>query len=118
MGTNVIQLADYRIPSYRRPRHPAQAGADTGWSSQARRRAARTLAAVAAPHAHATPPTSVAAPRIGPAPVLRVTQLSDPSTPDAPARLRISGRLIDVCAELDRLAAAEAARAALPPRRA
>ena len=116
MGTNVIQLADYRIPSYRRPRHPAQAGADAGWSSQARRRAARTLAAVAAPHA--TPPTSVAAPRIGPAPVLRVTQLSDPSTPDAPARLRISGRLIDVCAELDRLAAAEAARAALPPRRA
>jgi len=33
-------------------------------------------------------------------------------------RLRISGRLIDVCAELERLAAIEAAQTPMQPRRA
>ena len=42
-------------------------------------------------------------------PALRVTHLIDArQTPGASGRLRISGRMIDVCAELDRLAAAEA----------
>ena len=49
-------------------------------------------------------------------PTLRVTHLPDAWRPTGTSgRLRISGRLIDVCAELDRLAAAEA-QAALPRR--
>ena len=49
-------------------------------------------------------------------PTLRVTHLPDAwRAAGTSGRLRISGRLIDVCAELDRLAAAEA-QAALPRR--
>lgn len=118
MGTNIIQLADYRIPSYRRARRATPERTETGWASQARRRAERATTGTAAPCNLVALPTPAAAPHNRPAPVLRVTQLRNPGTPDAPARLRISGRLIDVCAELERLAAAEAARAALPPRRA
>ena len=49
---------------------------------------------------------------------VRTVCLTDRQVPGAPARLRISGRLIDVCAELERLAAAEAADIAARPRRA
>ena len=50
------------------------------------------------------------------APAVRVTHLVDVRQPAGDSgRLRISGRLIDVCAELERLAAAEA-QAALPRR--
>jgi|JI6StandDraft_1071083.scaffolds.fasta_scaffold277922_1 hypothetical protein len=80
-----------------------------------------------APVAHtvrATCPPSAAPPRVTPsvravacsAPrqrqALRVVRLVDPSSgfaDRAGARVVISGRLADVCAELDRLAAAEAA---------
>ena len=49
-------------------------------------------------------------------PTLRVTHLPDAWRPAGTSgRLRISGRLIDVCTELERLAAAEA-QAALPRR--
>ena len=45
------------------------------------------------------------------APALRVVRVFEPSQPRAAAgRMVISGRLADVCAELDRLAAQEAAR--------
>ena len=48
----------------------------------------------------------VAAPRVTP---LRVVRVLEPSAPRAVAgRMVISGRLADVCAELDRLAALEA----------
>ena len=40
---------------------------------------------------------------------LRVRQVMDGSSPRAAGRLVISGRMADVCAELDRLAAREAA---------
>jgi hypothetical protein len=44
-------------------------------------------------------------------PPLRVVRVFEPSQPRAAAgRMVISGRLADVCAELDRLAAQEAAR--------
>ena len=50
-----------------------------------------------------------------PAPALRVVRVLEPAAPRAVAgRMVISGRLADVCAELDRLAAQEAASAARP----
>jgi hypothetical protein len=53
-----------------------------------------------------TPPRRRSAP-----PPLRVVRVFEPSQPRAAAgRMVISGRLADVCAELDRLAAQEAAR--------
>ncbi len=112
MGSNIIQLADHMVPSYRRlrpdrscqPAAPARPGA---WSAMARERGAEKRLAAA------SGPGVAAAPRR----VVRVTQLADRcDAPASGARLRISGRLIDVCAELERLAAAEAA--ALLPRRA
>lgn len=131
MGTNVIYLAD-RVPSYRRSRphasqppsaavpgdRPVPAPQPGGWAALARERAAqrRTLQpgamqpgathlgmALAAGGAGRTP----AAPA---APALRVTCVAeDLGAGRCLGRVRISGRLIDVCAELDRLAAAEAA---------
>jgi hypothetical protein len=56
-------------------------------------------------------------PPVQPQPVrpLRVVRLLEPSAPRAVAgRMVISGRLADVCAELDRLAAQEAASAPRP----
>lgn len=45
-----------------------------------------------------------------PAPALRVLRVLEPHQPrTAAGRMVISGRMADVCAELDRLAAAEAA---------
>lgn len=50
-----------------------------------------------------------------PAKPLRVVRVLEPSTPRAVAgRMVISGRLADVCAELDRLAAQEALSASRP----
>jgi hypothetical protein len=47
-----------------------------------------------------------------PAPALRVLRVLEPHQPRAAAgRMVISGRMADVCAELDRLAAAESAPA-------
>lgn len=51
----------------------------------------------------------VVAPHPAAAPPLRVLRVFDPQQPRAAAgRMVISGRMADVCAELDRLAAAEA----------
>lgn len=111
MGTNVIQLADYLVPSYRRPRHERTlaghrpSGLSGSWSAMARERAAaKHLASVREPD-----------PAAGTTPGVRVTHLVGGGPASPRARLRISGRLIDVCAELDRLAAAEA-EAQLPRR--
>ncbi len=105
MGTNIIQLADYLVPSYRRPR-PARAraaaviqGTPASWSAMAHRRVAERLARA----------SNDAAPT-GSLHSVRVTRPSGDAGAALPAaRLRISGRLIDVCAELERLAAAETA---------
>ena len=57
---------------------------------------------------------AAAAPKVTP---LRVVRLVEPSAPRADAgRMVISGRLADVCAELDRLAALEAGNEAGLPR--
>lgn len=103
MGSNVIYLADVRtlsVPTYRRLRTlspiSAQAATGSGWTAAARKRAATHST-----QAHAAEP--------GQDWPLRVTQLCGPEpSSDGGARLRISGRLIDVCTELERLAAAEA----------
>ena len=140
MGTNIIHLADFAVPSYRRARAPALrlvnpgAAAPQGdghtdglWSTMARRRAAQKLRAVPRGEAlAAVGPVSAGAcvqarPQGGP---VRVSPSPDAGgvtgSPSARAagRLRISGRLIDVCAELERLAAAETAALAMHPRRA
>ena len=63
-------------------------------------------AAVAAPKQRAAVPVPVPRPPLKP---LRVVRVLEPSAPRAVAgRMVISGRLADVCAELDRLAAQEA----------
>ena len=74
----------------------------------------RRLLAALAPHTEASPaaPTRVlpARPVHGqPLKPLRVVRVLEPSAPRSTAgRMVISGRLADVCAELDRLAALEA----------
>ena len=64
------------------------------------------------PEPAATPaPVRVAYPAVRPVPAipLRVVRVLEPSAPRSTAgRMVISGRLADVCAELDRLAALEA----------
>lgn len=113
MGTNVIQLADYLVPSYRRPRAVRPSAAASGaaplpWSALARARVARQRATACSDHDTAP---------IGAAGQVRVVRAAQaPDAPDAGTRLRISGRLIDVCAELDRLAAIEVAASSLPRR--
>ncbi|MEZ5640950.1 MAG: hypothetical protein R3E70_02525 [Burkholderiaceae bacterium] len=91
------------VPSYLRQRPAAnrawrQNGA--GWAQTAQLRAIRGGASTAAA-AHATPAAA--------APALRVVHVCKPPA-DQPAagRFALSGRLADVCAELDRLAAHEA----------
>ncbi len=55
-------------------------------------------------------PLHVLPARARPAPALRVLRVLEPHQPRAAAgRMVISGRMADVCAELDRLAAAESA---------
>ncbi|HNI84661.1 MAG TPA: hypothetical protein PLA33_04275 [Ottowia sp.] len=117
-AATVLCLDDYRVPSYRRPRRPGSAGSslvrpapDNAWSGPARQRALQ-------PGAGGLPLHPDPAPTAAPcsAPPVRTLRLRDPQAPDAPARLRISGRLIDVCAELERLAAAELANSPPQPR--
>lgn len=68
-------------------------------------RRATVLRRAEAPHGAARPPVQRPAAR----PALRVVRVLEPSAPRAVAgRMVISGRLADVCAELDRLAALEA----------
>ena len=63
-------------------------------------------APAAAARAEAVPPRAAPAHRATP---LRVVRIVEPSAPGAAAgRMVISGRLADVCAELDRLVAQEA----------
>ncbi len=95
-GANVLRLDDYRIPSYRRrcqtttPTPTGTPGSTNLWVCQARQRAHASLATT--PHD-----------------ALRVTHYPEAANASQPAgSLRISGRLADVCAELERLAAAEA----------
>ncbi len=112
MGSNVIQLADYLVPSYRRPRPdralaPAARERSGSWSAMARDRAAEKRLAIGR---ESNPPAAA------PAGVRVVRAAGRGESPSPDARLRISGRLIDVCAELERLAAAETA--AQLPRRA
>ncbi|MDO5624040.1 MAG: hypothetical protein Q4G71_05075 [Pseudomonadota bacterium] len=127
MGTNVIYLAD-RVPSYRRARAHratlpaadlhASAGsaantsaANGTWARLARERVVAREAARQTPLLHTPAPSSTHAGATSrPTPALRVTRVAEPTAvPGGVGRLRISGRLIDVCAELERLAAAEAA---------
>ena len=105
---NVLFLADYLVPSYRR-----------------RAVAARPQPG---PRIQATLPHTAIQPRADPAGeptagiaavrTVRVTHFTEAANARGAVRkLRICGRLSDVCAELDRLAAAEA-RLAAQPRRA
>ena len=115
MGTNVIYLEDLAsassIPAFRRARLralpppaeggplPAAAPAPASWKAAAQRRAALRLAPAAAPrpdHATSRADSALPAQRAAVAPA----GFSGP--------LRLTGRLVDVCAELERLAQAEA----------
>lgn len=141
MGTNIIHLADYLVPSYRRtrpasaqaPQPPASRAAPThqlalglsevaatasppagdpatSWQAQAQRRARQRPADQAGATGQQAPGTP--SPPHGRVRVLRAH--GGTAGPEAGTRLRISGRLIDVCAELERLAAAEAQAATRP----
>ena len=107
-ASNVVHLADHAVPSYRRARpalaRPGSAPSHGGtWGAMARQRATERMAGAS---------NDVAA--LAPVAAVRVTRVSEPvQMPGAAGRLRISGRLIDVCAELERLAEAEARAAAL-----
>lgn len=127
MGTNVIYLADLAsapatpaassVPAYRRARlrlpaaagaasvpsgRPAEGASPAAWVLAAQKRAALRVAATGATSAE------------GGYQALRVVNLPDmPSASGRIGRLRLSGRLIDVCAELERLAQAEAAADAM-----
>ena len=113
MGTNVIYLDDLAsapsIPAYRRARLRAlgpatdcsarvtAAPAPASWVAAAQRRAALRLAAAPVT---ARPATTL--------PVQPIDQATVPSASGRTGALRLSGRLVDVCAELERLAQAEA----------
>ncbi|MES2936743.1 MAG: hypothetical protein V4864_03605 [Pseudomonadota bacterium] len=76
---------------------------------QAREAAATCLPAYQQPRAAAATPAAARA-AVRPSRVVRVVRVFEGPQPRAAAgRMVISGRLADVCAELDRLAAAEAA---------
>lgn len=90
--SNVIHLADFRVPSWRR-RGRGAAPTDSAWAAMARQRAGAPEQAAAT----GQPSTNV-----------RVTHFPEAANGGGVARLRISGRLADVCAELDRLAEVEA----------
>ena len=91
--SNVIHLADFRVPSYRRRTRDATPTGNA-WAAMARQRASAHEQAAAAPDQ--------------PSAGVRVTHFPEAANGGDAARLRISGRLADVCAELDRLAEAEA----------
>ncbi len=120
MGSNIIQLRNHTVPSYQRPRTPAARAAQApaanpaesgrpSWTTMARQRAAQKWGARLEHGAHAEVPSAAPMANDGaaqpPWPVRAATM------PNAGA-VRLSGRLADVCAELERLAAAEAAQIA------
>ena len=109
--SKVLVLADYRVPSHqRRAAQLRQQPADGpgAW--------ARTAQARAAGHIH-TPPIARPAAQPPTTGAVRVTHFVEATNAHGTARkLRICGRLADVCAELERLAAAEERQAALPRR--
>ena len=125
MGTNVFYLTDLlNVPSYRRTRaQPASTVAQGPWAAMARRRAALPLQPATppchdapAPAEPVLPSTATASTAAAQVAVVRVTRAASSMVGNgASGRLRISGRLIDVCAELERLAAAEAALADARP---
>ncbi|TXK26877.1 hypothetical protein FVQ98_13205 [Ottowia sp. GY511] len=117
MGTNVIYLGDLAsassVPAFRRARPRAAAAAcatsatgpvcapsPASWAAAAQRRAALRLAS-----APAADPAGASLPRQS---VLPVDQVTAKPVGGRIGALRLTGRLIDVCAELERLAQAEA----------
>lgn len=123
MGTNVISLAEFAarcgVPSYLRQRAPQthtptdagtshdRAVAASGWAAAARRRAALRNGGTNPAHAVAEAPPRTATFNTQRNDVTRPMSAC-PVTPDLAGHVRLSGRLIDVCAELERLACAEA----------
>lgn len=99
-------------PAFRRRRAaPATTGRPGTWQSHALARGRQHAASAAAPAHHTEPP----APRPSHARAVRVVHVADPGSEGANGhRLLISGRMADVCAELDRLARQEAQRLARP----
>ena len=109
MGTNVYFLSDFAhaaTPSYRRRGASSRdAQVQGAWGALARSRGAQKMAA-------ANHDLAAASGSVVPLSAVRITRLPDSAQhPTATGRLRISGRLADVCAELDRLAEAEASLA-------
>ena len=124
MGSNIIHLSDFAVPSYRRTRaagvHTTQAlatgpegdsgiGSGSAWASMARQRAAQKWQVTPERNGALTAPTADS--EASNAAVLPLHAKRVATTPCAGA-VRLSGRLADVCAELERLAAAEAAQMA------
>ena len=132
VASYVIYLADLpaggSIPAYRRARLRVAAPAGNGgsstaagssaavtapapasWVAAAQRRAAQRVGGALKPPAPAETP---ARPLLTTdAPVRSVVGVGRPvsaSNPNRPGSLRLTGRLVDVCAELERLARAEA----------
>ncbi|HOV18844.1 MAG TPA: hypothetical protein PLK10_05380 [Ottowia sp.] len=100
----VVHLADYRVPSHRRRAAPALSAPGLGAWAQAAQARASTRAHASA---HLPPPGAAQQPQASGA--VRVTRFAEAANASGPVRhLRICGRLTDVCAELDRLVAAEA----------
>ncbi|RRD55991.1 hypothetical protein EII20_12850 [Comamonadaceae bacterium OH2545_COT-014] len=96
-------------PAFRRHRS-ATTGQAGAWQSHALARGQQHAASITtAPAYRAEPP---AAPRASHARALRVVHVADPNCGGTSARMLISGRMADVCAELDRLARQEAHRQA------
>ncbi|MEZ5608752.1 MAG: hypothetical protein R3E52_16995 [Burkholderiaceae bacterium] len=109
--SKVVCLADYRTPSIQRvaaQRRQQPMDAPGAWSRMAQARAA------ALAHPEPSARLTAAAPAVG---LVRVTHFADAAAAHGTVRrLRICGRLADVCAELERLAAAEERQTALPRR--
>lgn len=109
LTSSASSFAALLTPAFRRHRSTTtgQAGA---WQSHALARGRQHAASITtAPAYRAEPP---AAPRASHAPALRVVHVADPGCGGTSARMLISGRMADVCAELDRLAQQEARRQA------
>ncbi len=103
-AASVVQLSDYLVPSHRRrgvSAAPAAPVVKPGVWAQAAQARARSRV-----HTPVLSAKSAVQPRAGAA--VRVTRFAEAANAGGPVRhLRLSGRLADVCAELDRLAAAE-----------
>lgn len=100
-SSRVSLLSAFAVPSFRRrPISPQAQAPHSGehWASLARRRAALRLV-------ESPPATTPSTPSLQPLRVMRLVEAGQ--APGTAGRLRLSGRLADVCAELDRMAAAE-----------